>query len=146
VRVQIRKVVTRTFRKIEIRAGDRLTGPINRDILRVKDQRGGEYRRPDQSLPNPGVCIDDKHIEVIIRQMLQGHDRRPATRTSGRHVDKVVLREELGGRAERGSRRHTSAPAGITKASLDAELRPAASWGSGISRRRPSPEARPVAG
>ena len=60
----------------EVRAGDRLTdGPINpHDILRVKGINEVQEYLVDQIQEiyrMQGVRIDDKHIEVIVRQMLQ---------------------------------------------------------------------------
>jgi DNA-directed RNA polymerase subunit beta' len=60
----------------EVRAGDRLTeGPINpHDILKVKGINEVQEYLVDQIQEVyriQGVRIDDKHIEVIVRQMLQ---------------------------------------------------------------------------
>jgi DNA-directed RNA polymerase subunit beta' len=69
------------------------------------------------------VRIDDKHIEVIVRQMLQKvtiDDPRDTNFLSGEHVDKVVLREELERVEAEGGKSATYLPLllGITKASL----------------------------
>ena len=60
----------------QVRAGDRLTeGPINpHDILRVKGINEVQEYLVDEIQEVyrlQGVRIDDKHIEVIVRQMLQ---------------------------------------------------------------------------
>jgi DNA-directed RNA polymerase subunit beta' len=59
-----------------VRAGDRLTeGPVNpHDILRIKGPRAvQEYllNEIQEVYRLQGVKINDKHIEVIVRQMLQ---------------------------------------------------------------------------
>src|SRR4029077_17855261 len=59
-----------------VRAGDRLTeGPINpHDILKIKGVEAvQEYlvNEIQEVYRLQGVRIDDKHIEVIVRQMLQ---------------------------------------------------------------------------
>jgi DNA-directed RNA polymerase subunit beta' len=70
-----------------------------------------------------GVKINDKHIEVIVRQMLQKveiHDGGETTLLKGEQVDKSEL-EEVNARAEAEGRKPASgAPVllGITKASL----------------------------
>src|SRR5207249_9284683 len=60
----------------QVRAGDRLTeGPINpHDILKIKGiEEVQEYlvNEIQEVYRLQGVRIDDKHIEVIVRQMLQ---------------------------------------------------------------------------
>jgi DNA-directed RNA polymerase subunit beta' len=112
----------------EVRAGDRLTeGPINpHDILRVKGINEVQEYLVDQIQEVyriQGVRIDDKHIEVIVRQMLQKvtiDDPRDTNFLSGEHVDKVVLREELERVEAEGGKSATYLPLllGITKASL----------------------------
>jgi len=70
-----------------------------------------------------GVKINDKHIEVIVRQMLKKweiDDSGDTTLLKGEHVEKAEL-EEANAKAEaRGGRPATGAPVllGITKASL----------------------------
>ncbi|MEM1363803.1 MAG: DNA-directed RNA polymerase subunit beta', partial [Pseudomonadota bacterium] len=70
-----------------------------------------------------GVKINDKHIEVIVRQMLQKYeilDSGETTLLKGEHVDKVEL-DASNEKAEREGRRLASAEPillGITKASL----------------------------
>ena len=112
----------------EVRAGDRLTdGPINpHDILRVKGINEVQEYLVDQIQEIyrlQGVRIDDKHIEVIVRQMLQKvkiDDPGDTNFLSGEHVDKVVLREELERIKAEGGKPATYQPLllGITKASL----------------------------
>jgi DNA-directed RNA polymerase subunit beta' len=73
-----------------VRAGDKLTeGPVNpHDILKIKGiEEVQEYlvNEIQEVYRLQGVRIDDKHIEVIVRQMLQKvriEDR--ATRRSSR--------------------------------------------------------------
>jgi len=70
-----------------------------------------------------GVKINDKHIEVIVRQMLQKWeilDSGETTLLKGEHVDKMEL-EEMNAKAEAEGRRPAQAEPillGITKASL----------------------------
>jgi DNA-directed RNA polymerase subunit beta' len=70
-----------------------------------------------------GVKINDKHVEVIARQMLQKveiDDPGDTTFLIGEQVDKVEFREVNRGAEERGGRPATASPVlqGITKASL----------------------------
>ncbi len=112
----------------EVRAGDRLTeGPINpHDILRVKGINEVQEYLVDQIQEVyriQGVRIDDKHIEVIVRQMLQKvtiDDPGDTSFLSNEPVDKVVLREELERVKAEGGKPATYQPLllGITKASL----------------------------
>ncbi len=112
----------------EVKAGDRLTeGPINpHDILRVKGINEVQEYLVDQIQEVyriQGVRIDDKHIEVIVRQMLQKvkiDDPGDTNFLTGENVDKVVLREELARIKAEGGKPATNQPLllGITKASL----------------------------
>ncbi|MBK8232020.1 MAG: DNA-directed RNA polymerase subunit beta' [Candidatus Eisenbacteria bacterium] len=112
----------------EVKAGDRLTeGPVNpHDILRVKGINEVQEYLVDQIQEVyriQGVRIDDKHIEVIVRQMLQKvkiDDPGDTNFLSGENVDKVVLREELARIRAEGGKPATYQPLllGITKASL----------------------------
>src|SRR5690606_9416540 len=112
----------------EVTAGDRLTeGPINpHDILRVKGINEVQEYLVDQIQEVyriQGVKIDDKHIEVIVRQMLQKvkiDDPGDTNFLSGENVDKVMLREELERIRAEGGKPATYQPLllGITKASL----------------------------
>ncbi len=70
-----------------------------------------------------GVKINDKHIEVIVRQMLQKFeilDSGETTLLKGEHVDKQELEEENAKARNRGLREATAEAIllGITKASL----------------------------
>jgi DNA-directed RNA polymerase subunit beta' len=112
----------------EVRAGDRLTeGPINpHDILKVKGINEVQEYLVDQIQEVyriQGVRIDDKHIEVIVRQMLQKitiDDPGDTNFLAGEAVDKIVLREELERVRAEGGKPATYQPLllGITKASL----------------------------
>lgn len=116
----------------EVTAGDRLTdGPINpHDILRIKGiKEVQEYlvEEIQEVYRLQGVRIDDKHIEVVVRQMLQKvRIEDPGDSMlflEGDQVDKVVLREE-NDRIERdGGQPATYVPLllGITKASLSTQ-------------------------
>lgn len=73
-----------------------------------------------------GVDIDDKHIEIIIRQMLQKvrvSDPGDTTFLYGEHVDKKVFHEQNCNVIEEGGKPAQAAPVllGITKASLGTE-------------------------
>jgi len=112
----------------EVRAGWRLTdGPINpHDVLRVKGINEVQEYLVDQIQEIyrlQGVRIDDKHIEVIVRQMLQKvkiDDPGDTNFLQGEPVDKVSLREELERIKGEGGKPATYQPLllGITKASL----------------------------
>ena len=70
-----------------------------------------------------GVKINDKHIEVIVRQMLQKFevlDSGETTLLKGEHVDKAELEEANAKAEKRGDRQAIAEPIllGITKASL----------------------------
>ena len=111
-----------------VRAGDRLSeGPVNpHDILRIKGPRAvQEYllNEVQEVYRLQGVKINDKHIGVIVRQMLQKIRVMEPGETEfleGENVDKQVFREEN----EKGKKKKqapaTSEPLllGITKASL----------------------------
>jgi len=115
----------------QVRAGDRLSeGPINpHDILRIKGPRAvQEYllNEIQEVYRLQGVKINDKHIGVIVRQMLQKvkiTDPGETTLLEGEHVDRVEFREvnqrAMGG----GLKPARSEPLllGITKASLTTE-------------------------
>src|SRR5687767_906039 len=111
-----------------VRAGDRLSeGPVNpHDVLRIKGPRAvQEYllNEVQEVYRLQGVKINDKHIGVIVRQMLQKVRIMEPGDTEfleGEHVDKQVFRD-INDRAKK----KRSAPAtaeplllGITKASL----------------------------
>src|SRR5881628_1940846 len=111
-----------------VRAGDRLTeGPVNpHDILRIKRPRAvQEYllNEVQEVYRLQGVKINDKHIGVIVRQMLQKVRVLESGETEfleGEHVDKQAFRD-----ANDKAKKHKEAPSvseplllGITKASL----------------------------
>jgi DNA-directed RNA polymerase subunit beta' len=114
-----------------VRAGDRLSeGPINpHDILRIKGPRAvQEYllNEIQEVYRLQGVKINDKHIGVIVRQMLQKvriTDPGDTEFLEGDNVDRVEFRETnqkvIGG----GEKAARSEPLllGITKASLTTE-------------------------
>ncbi|HEX8850218.1 MAG TPA: DNA-directed RNA polymerase subunit beta', partial [Gemmatimonadaceae bacterium] len=111
-----------------VRAGDRLSeGPVNpHDILRIKGPRAvQEYllNEVQEVYRLQGVKINDKHIGVIVKQMLQKvriMDPGETEFLEGEHVDKQVFRD-VNDRAKK--RKETAAQSeplllGITKASL----------------------------
>jgi DNA-directed RNA polymerase subunit beta' len=111
-----------------VRAGDRLTeGPVNpHDILRIKGPRAvQEYllNEVQEVYRLQGVKINDKHIGVIVRQMLQKVkvvDPGDTESLEGENVDKLTFREANKRVATKGGKPATSEPLllGITKASL----------------------------
>jgi DNA-directed RNA polymerase subunit beta' len=114
-----------------VRAGDRLTeGPINpHDILKIKGiEEVQEYlvNEIQEVYRLQGVRIDDKHIEVIVRQMLQKvriDDPGNTAFLEGEHVDRLVVLEENEKMMAEGQQPATFLPLllGITKASLSTE-------------------------
>ena len=84
-----------------VRAGDRLSeGPVNpHDILRIKGPRAvQEYllNEVQEVYRLQGVKINDKHIGVIVRQMLQKVrviEPGETEMLEGEHVDKAVFRD-----------------------------------------------------
>jgi len=111
-----------------VRAGDRLSeGPVNpHDILRIKGPRAvQEYllNEVQEVYRLQGVKINDKHIGVIVRQMLQKvrvMDPGNTEFLEGEHVDKQGFREENERAKKKKATPATSEPLllGITKASL----------------------------
>jgi DNA-directed RNA polymerase subunit beta' len=111
-----------------VRAGDRLSeGPVNpHDILRIKGPRAvQEYllNEVQEVYRLQGVKINDKHIGVIVRQMLQKvriMDPGETEFLEGEHVDKGSFRDVNDKAKKRKSTAATSEPLllGITKASL----------------------------
>ncbi|MGH7720764.1 MAG: DNA-directed RNA polymerase subunit beta', partial [Gemmatimonadaceae bacterium] len=111
-----------------VRAGDRLSeGPVNpHDILRIKGPRAvQEYllNEVQEVYRLQGVKINDKHIGVIVRQMLQKVRVLEGGETEfleGEHVDKGGFREMNDRITKKGGDPATSEPLllGITKASL----------------------------
>jgi DNA-directed RNA polymerase subunit beta' len=114
-----------------VRAGDRLTeGPINpHDILRIKGiEEVQEYlvNEIQEVYRLQGVRIDDKHIEVIVRQMLQKvriEDPGDTTFLEGEAVDRLAVIRENDRIIKEGQQAATFQPLllGITKASLSTE-------------------------
>jgi DNA-directed RNA polymerase subunit beta' len=111
-----------------VRAGDRLSeGPVNpHDILRIKGARAvQEYllNEVQEVYRLQGVKINDKHIGVIVRQMLQKvriMDPGETEFLEGEHVDKQVFRDENDRMKKKKEAPSTAEPLllGITKASL----------------------------
>jgi DNA-directed RNA polymerase subunit beta' len=114
-----------------VRAGDRLTeGPVNpHDILKIKGiEEVQEYlvNEIQEVYRLQGVRIDDKHIEVIVRQMLQKvriEDPGNTTFLEGEHVDRLQVLEENERMIKEGQQPATFQPLllGITKASLSTD-------------------------
>jgi DNA-directed RNA polymerase subunit beta' len=115
----------------EVKAGDPLMdGPINpHDILHVKGVDALQkylVNEVQEVYRLQGVSINDKHIEVIVRQMLRRVRIESVGGTNflvGEHVDKALFEEE-----NRRVRAQGGAPAtaeamllGITKASLSTD-------------------------
>jgi DNA-directed RNA polymerase subunit beta' len=111
-----------------VRAGDRLSeGPVNpHDILRIKGPRAvQEYllNEVQEVYRLQGVKINDKHIGVIVRQMLQKTrvlDPGETEFLEGEHVDKQAFRDINERAKKKKQTAATSEPLllGITKASL----------------------------
>ncbi len=111
-----------------VHSGDRLTeGPMNpHDTLRIQGiSRVQEYLvdQIQEVYRLQGVRIDDKHIEVIVRQMLQKvrvEDPGDTVFLEGEDVDKLQLAEENRRVEAEGGQPATHQPLllGITKASL----------------------------
>jgi DNA-directed RNA polymerase subunit beta' len=117
---------------LHVRAGERLTdGPINpHDILKIKGIKQVQEYLVDEIQEVyrlQGVRIDDKHIEVIVRQMLQKvRIEDPGDSTNfleGDQGDKIMLREENERLEKEGLQPATFTPLllGITKASLSTQ-------------------------
>jgi len=115
----------------QVRAGDRLSeGPINpHDILRIKGPRAvQEYllNEIQEVYRLQGVKINDKHIGVIVRQMLQKvkiSDPGETQLLEGESVDRAEFREVNRQALEDEKKPARSEPLllGITKASLTTE-------------------------
>jgi len=111
-----------------VRPGDRLTeGPVNpHDILQIKGPRAvQEYllNEVQEVYRLQGVRINDKHIGVIVRQMLlkvRVTDPAGTDFLEGETVDRSRFRQENAVVLKRGDKPATSEPVllGITKASL----------------------------
>jgi DNA-directed RNA polymerase subunit beta' len=115
----------------QVRAGDRLSeGPINpHDILRIKGPRAvQEYllNEIQEVYRLQGVKINDKHIGVIVRQMLQKvkiTDPGETELLEGENTDRAEFREVNQRAMVAGQKPARSEPLllGITKASLTTE-------------------------
>src|SRR5512146_3294888 len=111
-----------------VRAGDRISeGPVNpHDILRIKGPRAvQEYllNEVQEVYRLQGVKINDKHIGVIVKQMLQKvriMDPGDTEFLEGEHVDRQVFRDENDRAKKKKDTPATAEPLllGITKASL----------------------------
>jgi DNA-directed RNA polymerase subunit beta' len=114
-----------------VRAGDRLSeGPINpHDVLRIKGPRAvQEYllNEIQEVYRLQGVKINDKHIGVIVRQMLQKvriTDPGETEFLEGDHIDRMEFRGVNQKVIGEGGKPARSEPLllGITKASLTTE-------------------------
>jgi len=114
-----------------VRAGDPLQdGPANpHDILRVKGEKelaAWLVNEIQQVYRLQGVTINDKHIEVIVRQMLRRVRIKEVGDTSfliDEQVEKHVFERENARVMERGGQPSVAEPMllGITKASLSTE-------------------------
>jgi DNA-directed RNA polymerase subunit beta' len=114
-----------------VRAGDRLTeGPINpHDILKIKGiEEVQEYlvNEIQEVYRLQGVRIDDKHIEVIVRQMLQKvriDDPGDTVFLEGEQVDRQMVLDENARVRTEGLATASYQPLllGITKASLSTQ-------------------------
>ncbi len=114
-----------------VTAGDKLSeGPINpHDILSIKGATAvQEYlvNEIQEVYRLQGVSIDDKHIGVIVRQMLQKvriEDPGDTIFIEGETLDKVQVKNENGRVMKDGSKPATFRPLllGITKAALTTE-------------------------
>jgi DNA-directed RNA polymerase subunit beta' len=121
----------RVYEGDQIEAGDNLTeGPVNPfDILNIRGVNAAqEYlvNGIQEVYRLQGVSINDKHIETIVRQMLQKVQVEDAGDTiflEGDLVDKITFREENQRVIRDGGRAATFKPMllGITKASLSTE-------------------------
>jgi DNA-directed RNA polymerase subunit beta' len=115
----------------QVRAGDRLSeGPVNpHDILRVKGPRAvQEYllNEIQEVYRLQGVRINDKHIGVIVRQMLQKvriTEPGDTEYLEGEHVDRMDFRDGTREVIESGGKPPRAEPVllGITKSSLTTE-------------------------
>jgi len=114
-----------------VMTGDQLVdGPVNpQDILKVSgEKRLQEYlvNEVQEVYRLQGVKINDKHIEIIVRQMLKKvkiEDSGDTEFLVGMQVDKAVFQEENGKVAKKKGKPASATPIllGITKASLSTE-------------------------
>jgi DNA-directed RNA polymerase subunit beta' len=121
----------RVYEGDQVEAGDNLTeGPVNPfDILNISGVNAAQkylVNGIQEVYRLQGVSINDKHIETIVRQMLQKIQIEDAGDTvflEGDLVDKIVFREENERVIVAGGKPATFKPMllGITKASLSTE-------------------------
>jgi len=112
----------------QVRAGDALTaGPLNpHDILHIRGKDELQRYLVDevqQVYISQGVSIHDKHIEIILRQMLRRVSVESTGDTEyipGQMVDKYVFQDKNGQMLAEGGEPATAKPIflGITRASL----------------------------
>jgi len=124
-------------RHLDVRDGDTITAgePLTdglidpHDILRVKGENAvQEYllNKIQEVYRLQGVRVNDKHIEVIVRQMLRKVlvlEPGSTDFLAGQQVDRVRFKEENAKAFEKGGKPATARPVllGITKASLSTE-------------------------
>ncbi len=123
------KIIVKTGDKVE--AGDPLTqGSIYpQDILRTKGVKGAQdylIKEVQSAYRSAGVEINDKHTEVIIRQMLRNvkiESQGDTNMLPGEYVDIFTYEEENEKTLEAGGRPATAKRTllGITKAALASE-------------------------
>jgi len=134
---QAREYLIPKGKHLQVQPGDRvrpgeplMDGPPNpHDILRVKGERelaAWLVNEIQQVYRLQGVTINDKHIEIIVRQMLRRVRVRDVGDTSflvDEQVEKHVFENENEKVLTRGGRPATAEPLllGITKASLSTE-------------------------
>jgi DNA-directed RNA polymerase subunit beta' len=134
---QAREYLIAKGKHIQVQAGDRIRageplmdGPANpHDILRVKGEKElAAYlvNEIQQVYRLQGVAINDKHIEVIVRQMLRRVRIKDVGDTNfliDEQIEKHVFEKENQRVIERGGRPGVAEPLllGITKASLSTE-------------------------
>ena len=114
-----------------VSSGQQLTdGPVVlQDILRVcGDKVLQEYlvNEIQEVYRLQGVCINDKHIEVIIRQMLRKvriDEPGDTDFLSGQHVDRIIFQKENARVGKKDGKSASAIPVllGITKSSLSTE-------------------------
>ena len=134
---QAREYLIAKGKHIQVQPGDRIRageplmdGPANpHDILRVKGEKElAAYlvNEIQQVYRLQGVAINDKHIEVIVRQMLRRvriKDPRDTNFLIDEQVEKYLFERENERVMERGGKPAVAEPLllGITKASLSTE-------------------------
>ncbi len=111
-----------------VKAGDRLTeGPLSpHDILRIMGTEAAErylLNEIQEVYRLQGVKINDKHVSIVVRQMLSKariDDPGDTTFLEGAQIDRLVLQRENRKMMAEGAKPATSAVLllGITKASL----------------------------